>query len=247
MKGLTYTIALCALSAASAAGQGGRISFELALGRSANSPLFEQAVGPDQLHSATTTTRLSIDDASTASGRVGYRFTGNWMITGELARSSTSHYYSKFVTGQGFVGYAEERRGAASETSLGLGVSHRTVLAALPFFIEPELAVVMRRIRVGNPNACIPLPPSEYGPGACAQAQRWEDTYSVPSLGAGVSAGFTIVSRLALEVRGRYSVGRTSTKKGFYDDLVPFLDYAEAPTSYVVRTSQLSAGFRITP
>jgi hypothetical protein len=69
----------------------------------------------------------------------------------------------------------------------------------------------------------------------------------VPSVGGGLSVGYAIAPNVAVELRGQYSVGRTSTKEGFYVDLLPQYDWAEAPKSQTIRSSQVSVGLRIAP
>ncbi len=112
--------------------------------------------------------------------------------------------------------------------------------------IEPELAVAMQRLRVGDAAAlCLPTPPSQGQVGVCPMNARWMRTYVVPSVGTGLSVGYAIVPRVAVQLRGQLSIGLTSTKDAFYDDLAPQLDFAEAPKWHAIRSSHLSLGLRL--
>jgi hypothetical protein len=138
--------------------------------------------------------------------------------------------------------------GTASRTAFSLALAHRSDLTALPISIEPELGFAMQWFRVGAPGTeCIPFPPTLGSISPCTASQRWERTYSAPSVQGGLSLGYDIGPRVALLLHGQYSVGRTSTREAFYEDLLPEFDYMEAPTSQTVRTSHLSLGLRFAP
>jgi hypothetical protein len=66
-------------------------------------------------------------------------------------------------------------------------------------------------------------------------------------VGVGISLGYPVARWAEMRLRGQYSVGRASTKDGFYDDLLPVFDWMEAPTSQTVRSSYLSLGLRVAP
>jgi hypothetical protein len=252
MRTLTLTLLLAALGATPSAAQGGRVSFELAGGPSTTSAVFEQQVvvpaGTIGMASGTSLTRLSIDDAGMIGGRIAYQVTGPWTLVGQLGQGSTGYHYYQSFSGTGGVLSTQEQWGTARRSTFALGIARRSTLAAMPLFIEPELGIAVQRLRVGNPGvACVPTPPSLGAPTPCLASARWERTYSVPSVGAGLSLGYAIAPRVAVQLRGQYSVGRTSTKEAFYVDLLPQYDFMEAPTSQTVRSSHLSVGLRVAP
>jgi hypothetical protein len=250
MRIRTLTILLVAIGAVPSAAQDSRFSFDVGGGPSATSPIFDHAVFYSGIGSSGVTdrTRLSIDDATIVTGRIAYRLDGPWTVVGELGRGSTNYSYrlSSVATGGG--SSTTEQRGHASLATFSLGVARHSMLAAIPLFIEPELTIAMQRLRVGDPEAfCMPTPPSAGQIGGCPAPVRWQRTYSVPSVGAGLSLGYAIVPQVAVQVHGQYAVGRTSTKEAFYDDLAPQYDFAEAPKSQTVRSSYVSVGLRIAP
>lgn len=247
MRIQVLSILLAAVAIAPVAAQNGRLSVEVSVGRSTNSALYEHEVA-DAAIGSTMETRLSVDDARTISGRLGYRVGGGWMLISELVQGSTGFRYSEFATSRTFGSqFTNEQWGTASRTAVSVGIAHRSVLAAFPLFVEPELSIGTQRLRVGRPSIdCVPQPPS-LGVVPCVPNERWERTYSVPGVGAGLSLGYAIVPRVAVQMRGQYSVGRTSTEEAFYVDLIPQYDYAEAPKSRTIRSSHLSLGFRVTP
>lgn len=241
-------VLLAALGVQPAAAQGGRVSLELTGGRGTNSPIFEHEVR-ETVPARTSLRRLSLDDAFVVSARVGYRVTGSWTLVGEVGEGPTDYSHSWVTTIPG-VGVVEstEQWGSARRTMVSLGLAHRFTPLVRPLSIEPELGVAMQRLRVGNPGvACVPQPPSLGGYAPCVASERWERTYSVPSVGAGLALGYTVLPRVDVQLRGRYSVGRTSTREGFFVDLIPQYDFAEAPTSQTVRSTHLSVGLRIAP
>lgn len=250
-------MALCfgALVAVSARAQDGRVSFELAAGRGANSPIFQHEVsdGPSGLGS--NVTRLLVRDGSMLSGRIGYRVAGAWMLVGELGHGRTEYYYSSISTSGGRFAASSEQWGTARRTALSVGVSHRAALAAMPLILEPEIGLAMQWLALGNPGPECGVQPPSLGVqppsvgvlAPCFVSERWERTYGVPSLGAGLSLGYAISARVAVQLHGRYAVGRTSTREGFYVKLLPQYAYLEAPTSQTVRSSHLSLGLRIAP
>jgi hypothetical protein len=248
LRALPLALLFGAFLAVPAIAQGGRVSFEVAAGRGTNSPIFQHEVAASPSDPSANVTRLLMNDGSIISARLGYRLTGPWILVGELGYGRTEYYYSSFSTSGGRFTGSNEQWGTARRTSFSVGVSRRSALASLPLTIEPELGFAMQWLALGNPGPECGVQPPSYGvPAMCFVSAPWERTYDVPSAGAGLSLGYAIASHVAVSLRGRYAVGRTSTREAFYVKLLPQYAYLEAPTSQTVRSSQLSVGLRIAP
>jgi hypothetical protein len=250
MKTCTLVPLLAVCAALPATAQGGRFSFELGGARATNSEIFEQTVSFITPNGGTTATRLALDGGTLGAARIAYRTAGGWMLVADLGHGSARYVYTHDVTASSLGGSSTETRtGGASRTTLGIAVAHRTEFLRLPLSVEPEIGIALHRLTVGNPGVqCIPQAPTLGGPtDSCATSEQWEQVYSVPSASAGLSLGYAIAPRLAVELRGLYAIGRTSTEKGFYVDFIPDFDYAEAPKSKVIRSTQLFVGLRVTP
>ena len=236
------------LAASPSAAQGSRLSFELAGGPSTTSPIFAHdfVSGGFTVLPGTMVTRLSIDDAPVASARVGYRLLGPLMLVAELAQGTTDYHYYQSFTGTNANSYQVDQRGPARRTAFGLGVTSHATIAALPLFIEPEVDILMERLRVGeSPFDCAVVVLLSDVPYGCPVYPAWQRTYSVPSVGVGAAVGYTLAPWAALQLRARYSVGRTRTAASYFNNLSPQFNWSATPTSQTIRASQLSVGLRI--
>ena len=250
MRAHAFAIALAALINLPAAAQNSRVSFELGLGVGSTSDIFRQELiyppsGPST--GGTSTTRLSVGGGSFGSARVAFRVAGPWLLVGEVTDGSSDYHYGEsFVAPLGVS--TLDQTGVARRSAFGIGVARRTALGALPLFIEPELGFALQRLRVGQTTECVPTAPTlgSTGP-SCIPSERWERTYTAPSVRGGLSVGYAVLPRVTVLLRGLYSVGRTSTEEGVYTDLLPQFDWEEAPKTQTVRTSQVSVGFRFAP
>ncbi len=256
---ITALLAVLAIAPASLA-QEPRFAVELTGGRSTTTAIYDHAVSVPWSNGQILSrdhTRLSVDDAATVGVRMGYRVTGAWRLSVEASRGATNYAYFERVDllNDPRVFEVTQQWGAARRSAFGFGVGRRSRLFAAPLFIEPEVGATVHRLTVGEnlPLCPQPLPPSlgfpSTGDGiACVSArQQWERTYTVPSIAAGVTVGYRIARRASVQVRGQYSVGRVSTKEGFWVDYVPEFDFAEASKSQRIESVRLSAGLSVSP
>jgi hypothetical protein len=228
--------------------QDGRVSFELTAGRGTTSDIFHQdlAYTDGTLAGGRSSTWLTVAGASFGSARVAYRAAGPWLLIAEVMDGSTEyHYAQRFTSGTG--SFMDDRWGGARRRAFGVGVGRRTMLGVVPLSIQPELGFALHQLRVGSQVECLPTAPSLGGSPSCIPSQRWERTYSAPSVQGGLSLGYSILPRVAVQLHGQYAVGRASTEEGFYQDLLPQYDWMEAPKTQTIRTFQLSGGLRISP
>jgi hypothetical protein len=248
MRAVILALVVIVSSSPSAVAQESRVSFELSTGPTATSPLFDHVAtyppSDPAGYSVQDHVRLSIGGMTTVSGRVNYRVDEKWTVLAELGRGSTDYLLrASRVVLVGGASSQFEKRGAAKRASFRLGVQRRSSLAAFPVDLEPQLSVSVQRLQVGDPSAlCLPS-----GPISSSPCPRYERTYVVPGVGAGLAAVYAIGLRLAVVARGEYAIGVASTKDAFYEDLPPEYDSAEAPKWQSVRTAHVSAGLRFTP
>ena len=228
-----------------------RFSLELGAAHSSNTRIFDRTVTDDAAATASVT-RLEVEHGAMESVRIGYAAGGRWMLLADVEYGATHYAYTNATL---FFRSTDSRelpyptKGDATRTALGLTVAYRAALEERPVSIQPEVGLVLYRLKVGQPGeVCVPQPPTLGGSsGYCVTSPQWQQVYRVPSVSGGLSVGYQIGPRMSVEVRGLYAIGRTSTEKGFFVDYPPPLEYLEAPKSAIVHSTQGSVGIRIRP
>jgi hypothetical protein len=253
-------LALASMTRA-AAGQEPRFGIEITGGKTTSTAIYDHSVSYSAAVSGFTArerTTLTIGNGTTAGIRVLYRLTGGWHLSAEADRGHTTYFYDEDyeAIGSDVPGIVSriQAAGNARRTAYGMSVGHRAWLFGTPLFMSPELGASVQQLRVGAdvPVCLQPQPPSAGGPTLgefpCSMNRpRWERTYTVPSASGAMTLGYRLARRATVHVRGQYWVGRANTADAFWEDLIPALDYAEAPKSRTIRTTRLSAGICISP
>jgi hypothetical protein len=259
MRATVLTLFALLVGSAASYAQEPRFAVVITHGRSATTAIYDRAIditeGPSWLLPSREYTRLSVDDGAMTSLRVAYRLAGAWRVSGEVARGAATYDYierSENIDNPALAS-SLQARGPARRSLYSFAISRRSRVLGTPAFVEPEVGVTVHGLRVGRGLPLCPVVPPSAGapqPGGdwCAfSREQWERTYTAPSVATGLVLGFPLTRWSNVQLRGQYSVGRLSTREGFWVDLIPELDYAEAPKSRQISSLWLSAGISLAP
>jgi len=223
-------------------------SFALAAGPTMTSPIVDQDVvypPSDPVgYSVQQRRRVSVDDGAMVTGRISYRTSETWTMVAELGRGSTSYLYrlSTLVLVGGVFNQFEQR-GSASRSIFSVGMTRRSPLTRVPIDLEPQLSLGIQHLAVGNPSApCLPT-----GTTVGTVCARFERTWTIPNVGAGLAAVYHLGPRVDAELRAQYALGIASTKDAFDINPVPQYKVVDAPAWQPVRTAYLSLGLHVAP
>jgi hypothetical protein len=223
------------------AAQGPRLVVTPRIGSVSPTTLFEHIRSqPSVEGEVTSTERLQVGRTTTLGGQVSLRLLGPWRVYGEVGYGGSSYTHLN-RSEWGTLISEETAGGSTATTTFALGVGRQLRLGAGAPFLDLTVGGALQRLHVGDlPSTCPDLPPSSGFVPSC-RARRWERRYNVPGVVSGLTVGQHLTRHVGIQVGATYALGRANTEN-FWAPLRPEFQYLEAPKSYTVRTTQLSAG-----
>jgi hypothetical protein len=253
MRSPILMVLLHALCAAPLVAQStGRVSIELVGGRSITSPVFTDEVifaSTARPVSYFESRRLAARSANNFGGRLSVGIGKGWSMFAGAGRGygTYEYHYQLTATPTSDLGDFSYRSGPTASTSVDVGVSRSMRRGSSALTMEPEVVVGMDYLTVGSGR------PVCFDPGyftnvpMCFAPEKWERRYPIARAGAGLAAGYHLTPHVDVVLRGRYTVGTTSTKEQAFFDIRPEFQHALTPTSRTLRSGSLSAGMRFVP